>query len=119
MTTARYCSLLLFALACGSSGSPGPGGTPNPMPPSPPAGADDPSFEVMLSRTWLMLGDGLTPKDGSLEIRVTVPANTEIVDLWIDGGSARRLAREGNGQFRATITDPAAGDHTLLFAADD
>jgi hypothetical protein len=86
------------------------------VPPSAPA-ADDPAFGVTLRR-WLMAGDGLTPRDETLEVAVTAPDGVRVVDLWIDGDSATRLTRRQDGAFAASLPAPLLGRHQVVLSAD-
>src|SRR5438477_11355882 len=62
-------------------------------PPAEPAG-DDPAF-VLAHRSWLMAGDGLTPRD-DLAVTVGAPAGTRFVDAWIDAGAGARLVAQAD-----------------------
>ncbi len=78
---------------------------------------DDPNFQVT-ARRWLMAGDPLTPRDALVDVVVTAPAGTRVVDAWIDATPGVRLEARADGTFHVSLDAPAAGDHTLLLAAD-
>ena len=89
-------------------------GTSPPLPPD----ANDPAYTVT-ARTWLMAGDGLTPRDATLDVLVAAPANVKSVDAWLDGAMTPvALAVQPDGRFGVSLPAPPIGDHTLLLASD-
>ena len=113
----RIVSLVLLlavsAPACGG------GGDDQPMPPAAPA-ADDPAYSVSGLRNWYLVGNGLTPGNDAVDLRVTAPEGTTGVDAWIDGDGPYAL-NAGGADFVGPIDVSAlpAGDHQLLLALPD
>ncbi len=93
-------------------------GDPDPSvdPPAAPA-ENDPEFAFNGLVDWYLIGDDVTPGRDELVVRVTGPAS--YVDMWIDEQPGIRLEPRAGGFERAVdISDLAAGEHRLLFAAD-
>lgn len=89
-------------------------------PPAPPGG-DEPNFQIN-ARTWLMAGDGLTPRDATWNVTVSWVGSPDgaprVVDLWIDQGPGVRLQAASGTSFQGALPAPALGEHTVLFGAD-
>ena len=81
--------------------------------------SNDPAFQVLPSRTWLLIGNGLTPGHDNLTISVVAPAEIDSVHAWIDG---QRVSATRNGsEFTAELdmSEQQPGTHQVLLAADD
>lgn len=99
--------------ACGGE-SAGPGDKP-----AAPA-ANDPDYRIDRVRSWLLIGNAVTPGNDEIEMQVFAPAGVETVDVWLDDQPGVRLAQSDEGDFRQVLDagDLAAGQHELVFAAD-
>jgi hypothetical protein len=106
--------LTLLVLGCGDDTKtvPPPAAHPPAAPPQ-----DDPNFTVA-AKSWLMAGDGLTPKDDAWDVVIGAPAGTGFVDLWIDDTPGVRLTANPDGTFHVAVPAPAVGEHTVIFGAD-
>ncbi len=112
--TLSFLAAPLFLLACGED-YPGPGAE---APLAPPDG-DLPGYQIERVRNWFLVGNDLTPGDDTLELRVSAPAGTEVVDAWIaDRPGVRLEPRNAGFELTADIADLPAGDHTMLLAAN-
>ena len=113
------CSLALLVvpavlLACGGDGI----GPPRVQPPAAPA-ENDPAFGVAGVTAWNLVGNALTPGDDALDVSITAPEGTDVIDVWVAGGPGQRLQAAGGGFSGAlAIGDLGPGEHELLFAAD-
>ncbi|MDP3217999.1 MAG: hypothetical protein Q8S73_28090, partial [Deltaproteobacteria bacterium] len=58
-----------------------------------PPGADDPAWQVTLSRTWVLKADGLTAGDREVTVRIAAPADAAEVRAAVDDGPARAALR--------------------------
>ena len=91
--------------------------------PAPPEKSDSPldlGYEVTGVKAWYLVGDGLTPGQDALTVKVRpVAASPHTIRLWLDGGDPTTLTKAGTS-FTATV-DLAAlgiGEHEVLLAAD-
>lgn len=111
-------SKLLFVAALAACSDP----TEPPVPdgtPQAPSKTDDSEFAVAGAKGWYLVGNELTAGDDQLELEITGPAETQVVDLWLDGRYVKRAWRSG-GVFRFSVDlrDTAIGEHSVLLAAD-
>jgi len=116
MTRLLATSLVALLLtACGDDSA----GPPSETPPEAPA-ENDPAFAVDRIKAWYLIGNEATPGFGDLEIEVTAPAGTEVVDIWVAGGPGMRLTKIGDNSFGRVIdiSELAAGEYEVLLAAD-
>jgi hypothetical protein len=111
----RRLALIVLVAACGSSAPPPPAATP----PAAPA-QNDPAFAIAGVRAWYLIGNPLTPGDGTLTVDVSAPAGTAYVDAWVGPLAGVRLAAQDNGHFAAQIdlSALAPGGYDVLLAAD-
>jgi hypothetical protein len=81
--------------------------------------ADDPAYLVQSNRSWLLIGNDLTPGHNTLSLTVVAPAGVERVAAWLAAGPAVPATRDGD-QFTVQVDVSAveAGEHQLLLAAD-
>ena len=77
----------------------------------------DSAFTVT-ARSWLMLGDGLTPAIPTWDVRVDSTVAVGGIDIALDGGAPVALAKQSDGSFTASLPAPAGGEHTAVFRAD-
>jgi hypothetical protein len=91
----------------------GPGLTPAAPP------ANDPRFAIDGLRQWYLIGDAVIDGHPALELKVSAPAGTQTIDVWLDGGAGIRLTRKGSVfQLQLPLKTVGAGAHELLLAAD-
>ena len=111
----RVSVLLMLFGACTASGATLPN---NDDAPESPGKEDGAGFKVTGAKAWYLAGNGLTPGD-KLELAITGPANTGVVDLWLDRRFVAR-ARPASGKFKFAIDLGAVsiGEHQVLLAAD-
>ncbi|HEU0030617.1 MAG TPA: hypothetical protein VFQ53_08290 [Kofleriaceae bacterium] len=88
--------------------------------PSPPGKSDDSAFRVTGAKAWYLAGNALTPGDREVELAITGPATTGVVDVWLDRQYAGRADRTSDG-FHATVAldEVAIGEHQILLQADE
>ena len=112
----RFKSLLLASLvACSDTGEP-------PIPDGEPEGptkTDDSEYRVSGARGWYLAGNALTPGNDKLELSITGPSDSRVVDLWIDGRYTKRAYKAGGKfTFAIDIRNLPIGAHRVLLAAD-
>ena len=104
--------LLAFVTACASEPA-----IPDEAP-TEPSKEDSPGFGVTGARSWYLIGDALAPGHDKLELSVTSPSSTNVVDLWLDGRHIKRATRSGGFRFAIDLRDIAPGEHKVLLSAD-
>lgn len=113
----------LFLVGCGGDDTDGDGAVPDASAPStaPAAPAqNDPAFALEGMRRYYLIGNAATPGHDDLALRVTAPAGVGHVDAWLGDQAPRRLAAaDGTFVLDIDLTTLAAGDYSLLLAADD
>src|SRR5688500_9312470 len=90
----RFKSLLLVALVACTDAEDVP--VPDGEPEAPTK--EDSAFSVSGGRGWYLVGNALTPGNDKLELSITGPANSRVVDMWIDGRYTKRANKAG-GKF--------------------
>ncbi len=102
--------------ACGSDGGVG---EPSQTPPDAPA-SNDPAFTISRIAEWYVVGNDATAGNDDMEVEVTAPAGTEVVDIWIAGEPGIRLIPTGENTFGHVLDISALpiGEHEVLLAAD-
>lgn len=108
--------VIVFATACGGGSPPDPSVTP----PAPPAGGNDPAYDVRMP-TWRIIGNASTPGQDTLDLEIYAATDVEYIDVWVAGRAGIRLAHDdGTGAFTASVPigDLAVGTYDVLFAAD-
>ncbi len=108
--------LLLTSLlvACTASTAPIPTDSPDE-----PGKEDGVGFQVSGAKAWYLVGNQLTPGDDQLELSIQGPADTQVVDLWLDRKfSSRVRASNGAVHFSLDLANVAIGEHQILLAAD-
>ncbi|CAN5296332.1 hypothetical protein BH11MYX1_BH11MYX1_48990 [soil metagenome] len=111
------CSLVLVAalVACTSSAEEPISGDA----PDEPAKDDAPGYQVSGGRAWYLVGDALTGGQDRLELSVTTPSTSQVVDLWLDGAYVARAHRvAGTFKFSVDLKTTAVGAHKALLAVD-
>jgi hypothetical protein len=113
MKSGRLLVASLLICACGGDAA-GPGDKP-----AAPA-ENDPDYRIERVRSWLLIGNEVTPGNDEIEIQVFAPAGVSVVDVWLDDQPGVRLSDSGDGEFRQILdaSDLEAGEHELLFSAD-
>src|SRR5690242_20062775 len=111
----KYALLAVLVLGCGDDAPQAPPPPAAHPPAAPPQNA--PNFQWQ-ARSWLMAGDGLTPKDETWDVLVAVTDGAGYVDLWVDDTPGQRMQKNPDGTFHLAVAAPALGDHTVIFAAD-
>ena len=110
----RYVFVLAALVACNSAEEPAAGDAP-----SEPAKDDSPGYKVTGGHAWYLVGDALTPGQDVLELSVTTPSTSQVVDLWLDGKYVTRAHRvAGTFKFSVDLKTTPVGSHVALLAAD-
>ncbi len=105
--------------AAGGAGQGGAGGSAGAAgamrtPPRAPA-MDDARFAAKLERTWLAVGDGLTPAVNEAVVTLTPPADAGAMEAWVDGKGPQAIAA-GATSARLDVSMLGAGDHEIVLA---
>ncbi len=80
--------------------------------------ADEPGFSVR-ARTWHLIPDGLSAGDDSYDLDMDLPADVQVVDVWIDRQWAARFEpRNHQVSGQIDLSELAAGSHQVLFQAN-
>jgi hypothetical protein len=103
----------LLVIGCGDDA-----GFPPPAAHPPAAPTQNASNFQWQARSWLMAGDGLTPKDQTWDVLAAVTDGASYVDLWVDDTPGQRMQKNPDGTFHLAVVAPPVGDHTVIFAAD-
>ncbi len=108
--------LLIVLAACGGDDELPP---PKVQAPTPPAGDNDPSFDVQRLREWYLIGNDLTESQDEMLISVVAPTEVEFVDVWVADRPGVRLVDAGTDHRQIIdIADLGPGEYTVLLAAD-
>jgi hypothetical protein len=111
----RILFVLAALVACDSAEEP----PPDDQAPLDPAKDDSPGYKVTGGHAWYLVGDALTAGQDHLELSVTTPSTTHVVDLFLDGKYVKRAHRQA-GAFKLSIDLKTApiGAHKVLLSAD-
>ena len=113
----RYAFIFSVVLAACGGGDELP--APNVQAPTPPAGDNDPAFDIQRLRAWYLIGNDFTASQDEMQISVVAPAEVEFIDVWVAGEPGVRLFDAGEEHRQLIdLSGLAPGEYEVLFAAD-
>lgn len=90
----------------------------NPDPPEAPT-TNDPAFTSQGLNRWYLIADGLQPGNHQMDIVITAPSGSDVVDAYIPGLPPVRMSEQGDGfAMSVSIESLGVGSYDLLFSAN-